>query len=121
MKKAAPKALLEAGKATQFKPGNAGRPKGTRPMLGEAFVQALYADFQEHGAVAMKEARESKPADYLRVIASLLPKEVEIKRPLEDMSDDELVNAIELIRASVGEGAGGARSRSIEAAGRKPH
>lgn len=90
-------------------------------MLGEAFVQALYADFQEHGAQAMQEAREQKPAEYLKVIAGLLPKEVEIKRPLEEMSDDELVNAIELIRASLGGGPGGAGIGSIEAPSRKPH
>src|SRR6202046_5538586 len=82
-------------------PGGPGRPKGSRHALGETFIAALQADFNEHGEEAIKRTREEKPAEYVKVLASLLPKEVEIKRPLEDMSDDELVNAIELIRASI--------------------
>src|SRR5262245_36762420 len=34
----------------QFKPGNPGRPKGSRNKLGEAFIQALAEDFERHGA-----------------------------------------------------------------------
>lgn len=78
-------------------------------------------DFRQHGEDAIRRTREEKPADYVKVLASLLPKEVEIKRPLEDLTDDELVNAIELIRASVAFNPEGIGVRGSEETGRKPH
>jgi hypothetical protein len=36
-----------------FKSGNPGRPKGSRNKLGEAFLDALHADWQEHGTEAI--------------------------------------------------------------------
>jgi len=63
-----------------FKPGQsgnpAGRPKGARSRLGEAFVDALLADWQENGVQAIIDMRDEKPADYVKVIASILPKEL---------------------------------------------
>lgn len=65
-----------------WKPGQsgnpAGRPKGARSKLGEAFLQELAADFEKHGAEAIIAVREEKPDQYLKVIASILPKEIDI-------------------------------------------
>ena len=59
-----------------FKPGEGGRPKGARNKLGEAFLEALAADFQESGIEAIKVTRENDPTAYCKIVASLLPKEV---------------------------------------------
>lgn len=59
-----------------FTPGNGGRPKGARNKLGEAFVAALLADFENNGIDAIRRVCEDKPSDYLKVIAGLLPKEL---------------------------------------------
>jgi hypothetical protein len=62
----------------QFQPGNAGgpgRPKGARHKLKELFLTALANDFEAHGIEAINRAREEKPDTYLKVIASILPKE----------------------------------------------
>jgi len=94
-----------------FKQGNAGgpgRPKGSRNKLGEAFIQTLYADFIEHGAGAIEAVRTDDPATYMRVVAALLPRELEVKRPLADLSDDELANALEFIRAAIASDSGDA-------------
>lgn len=56
--------------------GGPGRNEGSRNKLGEAFIDALYADFQEHGAQAIIEARTTNPSNYLRVLAMLLPQKV---------------------------------------------
>jgi hypothetical protein len=65
-----------------FKPGQsgnpAGRPKGARSKLGEDFLKALQADFAEHGVSAIAEVRETKPDQYIKVIASILPKEIDL-------------------------------------------
>lgn len=65
---------------TRFKPGQsgnpAGRPKGARSKLGEAFIDALLKDWEANGIDAILKMREEKAADYVKVVASLLPKEV---------------------------------------------
>lgn len=103
--------IKEAGKATQFKPGSSpnpgGKPVGARNALQGDFLRELAADFAAHGAKAIKETREASPAQYLKIVASLMPKELEIKRPLEDISDDELAAAYSTLQSLVnGAGAG---------------
>jgi len=120
-----PAGLAAARVATQFKPGEGGRPKGTRDKLSRRFIEALAKDFDEHGEGAISAARERDPVGYMKVVAGLLPKEVEIKRPAEDLTDDELANAISLIRASLtgsveGSGDGAEEAGSAEQASSVP-
>src|SRR5262249_51837044 len=64
-----------------WKPGEsgnpAGRPKGSRNKLSEEFVAEVYADWCEHGASAIKTVRETRPEVYMKVVASLLPRQVQ--------------------------------------------
>jgi hypothetical protein len=55
----------------------AGRPKGSRNKLSEEFVTELYADWREHGSAALKAVRETRPDVYVKVVASLLPRQIE--------------------------------------------
>lgn len=81
-------------------PGNpTGRGKGTRNKLSAAFIEALAQDFTEHGAEAIRVARVERPIEYIKVVASLLPKEFEITdNRLKDIDDSELDFLIELAR-----------------------
>lgn len=67
---------------TQFKPGQsgnpAGRPKGSRSKLSEAFLLALADDFENNGVDAVKKVREEKPEAYLNTIGRLMPKLMEL-------------------------------------------
>lgn len=76
---------------SRFTVGNPGRPKGSRNKLGEAFIDALQDDFAEHGPAVIEAVRVDKPDQYLKVIASVIPKE--INHTVEDygsLSDDDL-------------------------------
>lgn len=66
---------------TQFKPGNPGRPKGSRNKLSEAFIRVLADDFEAYGMEAIETIRREQPAAYGKIIASLLPKLQEIGGP----------------------------------------
>lgn len=89
--------------AARANPGNpGGKPAGARNRICKAFLNALAKDFDAHGVDAIVRTREEEPATYMRVLAGLLPKELELSRnPLAEMTDDELAAAIELVRTQL--------------------
>lgn len=76
-----------------FKPGQsgnpAGRPKGARQKLGEDFLHALRDDFEQNGPAVIQAVRTEKPDQYLKVIASILPKEIELSADVVVMSKEQ--------------------------------
>lgn len=64
-----------------FKPGNklGGRPKGSRSKFAETFLKDFLADWEVGGPSAIEACRLEDPSAYLRVAASILPKELNIK------------------------------------------
>jgi hypothetical protein len=84
-------------------PISPGRPKGARNKLGEAFIEALHEDFNEHGVAAIVKVRTDKPDQYLKVIASLLPKELTLNFGDErgELTDDELIDRIRALTETV--------------------
>ena len=94
-----------------WKPGESGNPKGrpigARNRLGSAFLEALDADFAEHGVAVINKVRTERPHEYLKVVAGLLPKEMIIKgTALDDMTDDELNRALATVRDLLASGVG---------------
>jgi hypothetical protein len=81
-----------------FQPGNPGRPKGSRNKLGEAFLDALHTDWQEHGADAIARVRRERPQDYLKVVAFTLPKDLHVRDARvtdpRELSDEDLAALI---------------------------
>jgi hypothetical protein len=89
--------------STRFKPGVSGnprgRPKGARNRLGEDFLEALQADFAEHGKATIEKVRNNYPQAYLKVIASIVPREISADdNALSTIGDDVLDAMIELLR-----------------------
>src|SRR4051812_30804345 len=82
-------------KTGQFLVGNAsarpGSRKGARNRLQGNFVSALSDHFDEVGKVAIDIVFKESPKDYLKIIASVLPKEFILEDGrLESMSDEEI-------------------------------
>ena len=106
----------KTGRHAPFAPGNPGgpgRPKGSRNKLGEAFIEALHDDFNEHGPFAIQTMRATDPGGYVRVIAGLLPKEFKIETT-SDLTDEQLDARIRtlanLVEIGIGQPAGGAEA-----------
>ena len=76
----------------QFKPGQGGRRRGSRNKLGEDFIQALADDFEKNGPAVIERVRIEKPEAYLKVIASLLPKDLNLNvSKYDDLTDEQLI------------------------------
>ena len=87
-------------------PGGPGRPKGSKHKLSEAFIAALARDFEEHGTDAIRRVCQDDPSTYLRVIASLVPKDMQVSsKPsvLDELTDNELAQFLTAIRQAIAE------------------
>jgi hypothetical protein len=89
-----------------FPPGQSGnprgRPKGSRNKLSDAFIADICASWEEHGHEVIRRVREESPEVYLRVVASLLPKEVNVStNRFDEMTDEELEEAIRALDAHI--------------------
>jgi len=81
----------------RFLPGNSGlpgRPKGARNKLAEAMIDDLYRDWKEHGIQAIRKVRETRPADYLKIVAMIVSKAEDLSLD-SDMRGEELLQFIE--------------------------
>lgn len=78
-------------KATgRFQPGNnggLGRPPGSRNKLAEAFLQDLAVVWEERGIEALRRCAEEEPAQFCRVVASLMPKDININAEVSHLVD----------------------------------
>src|SRR5215475_7766179 len=92
-----------SNEATQFQPGRpktGGRRKGSRDRIATALLEAIAKDFEQFGGEAIIIARKERPVEYLRVVASLLPREFEVTTTniTAELSDEELEVLIEQVR-----------------------
>jgi hypothetical protein len=57
--------------------GLGGRPRGSRNKLSEAFIADLCAEWGKSGQDALKRLASEDPASFVRVVAQVLPKEID--------------------------------------------
>ena len=69
--------MMRDEKTGRFLVGNVppgGRPKGSRNKLAEAMIDDLYHHWLERGAEAIQEVFQTRPADYLKIVAMIVSK-----------------------------------------------
>lgn len=101
-------------KTGQFKVGHigiGGRPKGSRNKLTEQFFTDLYDRWKERGIAAIDQMIDEKPGDFVKVVATQMPKQLEMNaNPLGDLTEDELTELLavarQLVRSSTVDGSG---------------
>lgn len=96
-----------------IKPGQVlnpgGKPVGSRNRLQGNFLRDLADDFEKEGKTAIVAMRTQDPSGYIRAIVALMPKELEITRPLDEISDEQLdaaILAVRTILTAKGDGSG---------------
>lgn len=91
-------------KTGRFLSGNigGGRPKGARNKLGEAFIEDMLADWEANGPAAIVQVRKEKPDAYLKVVASILPKDLNVNiNQTDHMTDEQLIERIRSLDAAI--------------------
>ena len=58
--------------------GNGGRKPGSRNKLGEQFIADLRDAWHEHGPTALARCATEEPAQFVRVVASLMPRDIDL-------------------------------------------
>jgi hypothetical protein len=87
---------VEGANKKRDRSGNpAGRPKGARSS--ETFLKALSEDFAANGIGVIEAVRQERPHEYLKIIATILPKQMQLedltpRKKAEDLTDDELAS-----------------------------
>ncbi|ESZ12558.1 hypothetical protein X735_20590 [Mesorhizobium sp. L2C085B000] len=106
----------------------AAKPKRTKKTLGDDFLDAVRADFRAHGAGVIAAVRADKPDQYLKIVQSVLPKDLAkdlhvSSDNLEALSDDEIrrrIRGLEAVLGPFGDQPEGAPPLSGAAAGAGP-
>lgn len=81
-------------------PASVPRPKRTKKTLGDDFLAAVRADFRTHGAGVIAEVRADKPDQYLKIVLSVLPKDLHVSiNQLDALSDEEIRSRIRDLEA----------------------
>ena len=104
----------EKGRFLKGCKGGPGRPEGSRNKLTEQFFVDLHGVWQAEGKSAIEAMAKDRPADFVRVVASQMPKEMTLKTPLVDLSDDELADLIQVVRHLTAQLPGGPAGQGTE-------
>ena len=64
--------------------GGPGRPKGSKNKISEDFLKSFSKVWQEHGDEALQQMVKERPADFVKVAASLIPRDFHIQQSVED-------------------------------------
>ncbi|MCP1758025.1 DUF5681 domain-containing protein [Bradyrhizobium elkanii] len=95
--------------STKWKPGQSGnplgRPQGSRSKFSEAACADALADWTTHGKDTLARVRQDDPSTYLRVLFSIIPKDIAVSieqrtGPLDSQEMRSMRRLVDLIHAA---------------------
>ena len=103
---------------TAWKPGQSGnplgRPQGARSKFSEKACADALADWTANGAATLERVRATDPSTYLRVLFSIIPKDIAVsienRGPMEREEMQKVRRLVEIIAAC---GAGGLNPETV--------
>lgn len=101
-----------------WKPGQSGnplgRPQGARSKFSEKACADALADWTANGAATLERVRATDPSTYLRVLFSIIPKDIAVsienRGPMEREEMQKVRRLVEIIDAC---GAGGLNPETV--------
>ena len=89
-----------------FEPGTAprsGRVAGSRNKLNAQFLDDLREAWEKHGKKALRITAIEQPAQLAKIVASLIPREIELTDTrLSELTDEQIDTLTEILRRSIG-------------------
>jgi hypothetical protein len=95
-------------RSNQFKPGHnikGGRPLGSRNKLAQRVFDDVFRHWNEpaggdlsKGQAALEFLYRERPGEYLKLTASIMPKEFVFENAITELDDAELDRMIEMLR-----------------------
>ncbi len=95
---------------TRFKPGQSGnptgKPKGSKHKLTENWWADLHSAWEAHGRIALDVVAATDPGKFITVVASVMPKEMNVNTTITDMTDEQLESRIASLARQFGDALG---------------
>ncbi len=90
--------------------------EATRRSFNKDFLLALATDFKQHDASAIAKVRKQQPAAYMKICALLVPREMKVEHSggVKAMTDEQLEQGIEAIRAMLAARDPGGNAKVVE-------
>lgn len=90
---------------TPWKPGQSGNPKGrpqnAKQKLSDSFLADMLAAWEAKGKIAIDRVIEERPHEFIKAVAAIMPKEVNVRtQVVQELSDDELTAALIALRTA---------------------
>jgi len=77
---------------------------GSRNRLGEQFIEDLRAVWHERGVEALRRCAEEEPAQFVRVVASLLPRQLDVSGSVDvDIAAEDFLESFRAAVKAAGE------------------
>src|SRR5262245_66391965 len=93
-----PSGIVTWGKGKKCRVADeAGNIYYARRRVNENFLAALHTEFLENGARILRRAGEENPATFLKVLAQLVPRELQVEHAgsiIRNLSDEQLAAMI---------------------------
>ena len=86
----------------------AGRPKGSRNKINQAYLDAFCQEFEKHGEAVFAHVREKMPHVWLKLAAQLQPKQVQVEHALAEMTEEQIERRLAEVRAAISNEVGAA-------------